>query len=180
MHLADRVATVFLSVVLVAAAITGGVWLQIDPDRALARGPGDAHRHLSLRPVAGDPDARRPPAATRLRRHGVLLGDPDALESVADCTEVCLDKTGTVTRPDDRSLQLVETAPGIDPQQARDRVAALEADIDHPLARAARAELGARAPARHRRPQPGGDRRRGPDRWRALPLRSTRRLRRGR
>ena len=141
-HLADRVATVFLSVVLVAAAITGGIWLQIDPDRALAVVLATLIVTCPCALSLATPTAVTA-AATRLRRHGVLLGDPDALESVADCTEVCLDKTGTVTRPDDRSLQLVETAPGIDPQQARDRVAALEADIDHPLARAARAELGA-------------------------------------
>jgi Cu2+-exporting ATPase len=141
-RLADRVATVFLSVVLVAAAVTGLVWLQIDPDRALAVVLATLIVSCPCALSLATPTAVTA-AATRLRRHGVLLGNPDALESVAGCTEVCLDKTGTVTRPDARGLQLVETAPGFDPRQARDRVAALEADIDHPLARAARAALGA-------------------------------------
>ena len=136
-RIADRIAAAFLAGVLAICALTGLLWLQIDPDRVL---PVVLATLIVTCPCAlslATPTALTA-AAIRLRRRGIIIGQPDALEAVATCTEVCLDKTGTVTDPEHRQLRQ-----GSGPTSARAIVVALERDIDHPLAAALRSALPA-------------------------------------
>ncbi|MDN5780930.1 MAG: HAD-IC family P-type ATPase, partial [Luteimonas sp.] len=70
-----------------------------------------------------------------LARIGVLALRPDALETLADVTDVVFDKTGTLSDGRPRRAA-VETVDGFDPQVALRIAAALERDSGHPLAHA--------------------------------------------
>jgi Cu2+-exporting ATPase len=68
-----------------------------------------------------------------LARIGVLALRPDALETLADVTDVVFDKTGTLSDGRPRRAT-VETSGGFDAQAALRIAAALECDSGHPLA----------------------------------------------
>lgn len=134
-RIADRIAAAFLAGVLAVCAVTALIWLQIDPARVL---PVVLATLIVTCPCAlslATPTALTA-AAIRLRRRGLVIGQPDALEAIAGCDAVCLDKTGTVTEPQHRDLLQLSG-----PDSALDVVAALEAEIDHPLAAALRNAL---------------------------------------
>lgn len=82
-------------------------------------------------------------------RHGVLLKGGEAVELPARLVTVAMDKTGTLTRGHPKVVEVVPLADH-DERDLLERVAALEAASEHPLARAIRkhaAELGVRAAA---------------------------------
>src|SRR3546814_2158010 len=70
-----------------------------------------------------------------LARIGVLALRPDALETLADATDVVFDKTGTLSDGRPRRAA-VETFGGFDADTALRIAAALERDSGHPLAHA--------------------------------------------
>jgi len=76
-------------------------------------------------------------AVTRMGKQGVLLVRPEALQRMAQITDVVFDKTGTLTTRD-MQIDSVECAPGVDEGHARDMAARLEAGLEHPIARAFR------------------------------------------
>ena len=153
LRLSDRVAGRFLGAVLAACAVTALVWLRIDPARALEIVLATLIVTCPCALSLAAPTAITA-AGTALRRRGVLLLDPDALERVAACDAVAFDKTGTLTRPDGAGV-----AQASGDASALARAAALEAEVRHPLAegfREAAATAGlAPAPARDLRSEHG-------------------------
>jgi Cu2+-exporting ATPase len=129
-RLADLVASRFLAGVLVAAALAGAVWLELDPSRALEVVLATLIVTCPCALSLATPSAITA-ASVRLRRSGVLVADPDTFETLAQCREICFDKTGTLTTPLTVDARRIHGAPSADRV-----VAALERDVDHPLARA--------------------------------------------
>jgi len=131
---ADRAATVLVLAVLVAAAIAGAVWWQLDPARAL---PIVVAMLVVTCPCALG--LATPVALTvamhRLAARGLLVTRARALERMAEVTDVVFDKTGTLThgRP-----QLVETQALSDRAQGESlRIAAgIASSSEHPLSKA--------------------------------------------
>lgn len=91
-------------------------------------------------------------------RHGVLIKGGAHLEAPARLAAIAFDKTGTLTQGRPRVVEIVPLA-GHDEAELLARAAALEADSEHPLARAVRAaaaERGVRvAPAESFESLPG-------------------------
>jgi len=133
-RLADRAAGVFISVILLAAAAAALYWWQTDPSRVI---PIVLAMLVVACPCAlalGTPTALAA-ATRRLAADGVLAADPDALERLPRVTHVVLDKTGTLTEPGMRVVE-VRVQTGIDRARALALAGALERVSTHPIARA--------------------------------------------
>ena len=133
-RLADRIARIFVSAILLAAATTGIIWLQIAPERAfeitLAVLVVTCPCALSLATPAALVSA-----TSRLAREGLLVARADAIERLARIDQVVFDKTGTLTLG---RLHITQTEP-LGPISAEESLAlasAMEAEAGHPLARA--------------------------------------------
>ena len=135
-HLADRVASVFVPVVVVLAAATLGGWLLT----------GHAFEEALIAAVAvliiACPCAMglATPAAImvgtgRGASLGVVIRGGDVLERSGEIDTVVLDKTGTITRGR-MTLTDVVVAPGVDPDQVVTLAAAVEQASEHPIAAA--------------------------------------------
>ena len=131
---AGAAAARFLSYVLLGAGLTCAVWLAIDPSRAFAA-------TLAVLVVACPcafaiaMPAALAAATASLGRHGILLTDPDALESLAKVDCMVFDKTGTLTRGELHVSKCISLA-DIGEQQCLKIAALLEQTSEHPLARA--------------------------------------------
>ncbi|MDX1465056.1 MAG: heavy metal translocating P-type ATPase, partial [Halomonas sp.] len=136
-QLAARMAHHFVLQVLLISVAVAVAWWFIDADRML-------WVTLSVL-VVTCPCAlalATPTALTaghgRLHRRGVLITRADALEALSQLDRVIFDKTGTLTSGE---MSLVETRPigdALDEARARALAAALEAQSEHPIARAFR------------------------------------------
>lgn len=93
-------------------------------------------------------------AMTALARHQVLLVRGNALLQLHQIDTVCLDKTGTLTSAS-MELQQLEPLADLPGSACREIAAALEAGIDHPVARAFAGE-GATLNVADRSTRPGG------------------------
>jgi Cu2+-exporting ATPase len=136
-RLADRVAAVMVPAVVVIAAAAAAFWtLRTGADQGVLVG-------LAVLVVAcpcglgiATPVAVWTGLVTAARR-GVIVRSAPVFERAAAVGEVLFDKTGTLTgrAPE---LTAIEIAPGVEltRQALLGRVAALEADLTHPLARA--------------------------------------------
>ena len=80
-------------------------------------------------------------------RHGLLVKDRLALERARELDVVIFDKTGTLTRGEP-VLAAVAASPGVDEDELLALAAAVEADSEHPLARAVVRAADERALAR--------------------------------
>jgi Cu+-exporting ATPase len=134
--LVDRVASVFVPVVVVLALATLGTWL------ALGAGFEDALLHAVAVLVIACPCALglATPAAIMAgtgaaARAGILIRDAAVIERAGAITLVAFDKTGTLTEGRPR-LAALHAAPGIAEQAALAEAAALQSGSEHPLARA--------------------------------------------
>nr|WP_298721959.1 heavy metal translocating P-type ATPase [uncultured Steroidobacter sp.] len=131
---ADLAAAKFLGYVLMGAGLTCAAWLAIDPSQAFAA-------TLAVLVVACPcafaiaMPAALASATANLRRHGILLTDPDALESLAKVDHIVFDKTGTLTRGELRISRCVPLA-GVNEPHCLQIAALLEQASEHPLARA--------------------------------------------
>jgi len=135
-RLVDKVAAVFVPVVLVIALATLLAWLW---QGAL---PEEALIHAVAVLVIACPCALglATPAAIMAgtgvaAKHGILIKDAQALEIAHQVKVVAFDKTGTLTRGQPQLLQLLP-APGVDADQALALAAGLQAQSEHPLAHA--------------------------------------------
>ena len=140
----ERAAAGFVARVLVLATLTAIGWILVDPSRAFAA-------TLSVL-VVSCPCAFAlavPAALTRalavLASSGVLVVKPDAIEHLAGATHVVFDKTGTLTEPE-LDLDRIETAPGIDRDEALALATALARGSRHPASRAIAAHGAELAP----------------------------------
>ena len=139
-RVADRVATWFVSALLVFAALTALAWWQFDPDRALAVTFALLVVSCPCALSLATPAALAA-ASGALGRNHVVIARADALETLAKATHVVLDKTGTLTTG---RVDLLLTIPlaGWSAAEARALAAALEAHSEHALARAFRTAAG--------------------------------------
>jgi len=135
-RVADRVVAVFTPVVLLIAAASFAAWLLLTGDLSAALVAAVAVLVVACPCAMG----LATPAAilvgsSRAAELGVLFRKGEALEALSNINSVLLDKTGTVTlgRP---ALTALHSTLGDD--AALRLAAALEADSEHPLARAVR------------------------------------------
>ncbi|TVS17638.1 MAG: heavy metal translocating P-type ATPase [Gammaproteobacteria bacterium] len=133
-HLADRLAGLIVIAVLAIAAVTAAAWMLIDPSRVL---PVTLATLMVTCPCAF---ALATPvtltaATLRLRRLGVLLVDPAALERAGQLRHAYFDKTGTLTEPGQLHCEPVSAQTL---QTCIDHAVALERDVPHPIAVAMR------------------------------------------
>jgi Cu2+-exporting ATPase len=139
--LADRVAGIFVGVVLVAALSAFAVWWQLDPSRAfwvaLSVLVVTCPCALSLATPAALASA-----TLRLQELGLLVAGGSLLETLPRISRVVFDKTGTLTRGEPRILHIDLLRDGWTEQKVKDVAAALESQTHHPLARAFRAWRG--------------------------------------
>ena len=146
-QMADKIAAVFVPLVLAAAAITFVVWLAFGPSPALSYAFVAAVSVLLIAcPCAmglATPTAIMV-ATGKGAEMGVLFRKGTALEALGHVDTVVMDKTGTLTRgrPELTDLKLADTSLGED--EVLRLVAAVEAKSEHPvgeaIVRAARAE----------------------------------------
>jgi Cu+-exporting ATPase len=143
-RLVDRIAAVFVPIVLVVAAITVAGWL-------LAAAPLETAviNAVSVLVIAC-PCALGLATPTAIiagtgvaARHGILIKDVEALEVARQVDIVAFDKTGTLTegRP---GVAAVAAAEGFDEAQVLALAAAISAGSTHPLAEAVRAAAAER------------------------------------
>ncbi|MEW6694867.1 MAG: heavy metal translocating P-type ATPase [Pseudomonadota bacterium] len=136
-RLVDRVAAVFVPVVVGLALLTALLWWSVG---------GVGVETAVLRAVAvlviACPCALGLATPTAIMagtgaaaRHGILIKDAEALELAQRVRVVAFDKTGTLTLGQPRLTAFVP-APGVDAAAALQTAAALQAGSNHPLARA--------------------------------------------
>jgi heavy metal translocating P-type ATPase len=144
--LVDRVTGVFVPVVIGVAIVTALLWWWLGPAPSLPMGLVVAVTVL----IIACPCAMGLATPTsvmvgtgRAADHGVLFRGSDALQSLRGVEVIALDKTGTLTegRPALVDLQAVD---GFDADRALTLAAAVEADSEHPLARAVLQEASRR------------------------------------
>ncbi|WP_419995208.1 heavy metal translocating P-type ATPase [Streptomyces boninensis] len=135
-RLADRVAGIFVPVVMLLAAGTLGWWL------ATGAGAAGAFTAAVAVLIIACPCALGLATPTALMvgtgrgaQLGILIRGPEVLESTRRVDTVVLDKTGTVTTGTMR-LQEIIPAPGTDPAELLRLAGALEHASEHPIARA--------------------------------------------
>lgn len=149
-RLADRVAAVFVPVVLALAAVTLAGWLAAGSSFAMALTAAVSVLIIACPCALG---LATPTAllvgAGRAAQLGVLIKGPEAVESTRAIETILLDKTGTVTTGT-MTLVAVSVAADTDRATVLRYAGALEDASEHPLARAiaraAGAEIG-RLPA---------------------------------
>jgi len=133
--LADRAAAILFYIALVAGVLTLGAWTLLgDPEEGLIR--------TATVLVIACPHALGLAiplviaiSTTLGARNGLLVKDRLALERAKDLDTVIFDKTGTLTRGEP-VLSAVSAASGTDENEVLALAAGVEADSEHPLARA--------------------------------------------
>jgi len=134
--LADRVAGVFVPVVIGIALVTAVVWLIATGSVERALTSGVAVLVISCPCALG----LATPVAIMVgtgkgAEHGILVKSADGLESLRGVTAVVLDKTGTVTRGKPQVTDLHPLGQTV-PEELLQIAASLEKPSEHPLGRA--------------------------------------------
>lgn len=135
-RLADKIAGIFVPVVMGLAVITAGVWLLAGGGTSLALTMAVSVLVISCPCALG----LATPAAImvgtgRGARMGILFKSAAALETAHKTDTVVFDKTGTLTEGHPRITDII-AAPGVDEKTLMMIAAGLEAGSEHPLARA--------------------------------------------
>jgi Cu+-exporting ATPase len=154
-RLADRIAGVFVPVVLVIGAATFGLWFVFGPEPRLTH----ALVAFITVVVVACPCAMGLATPTAIMvgtgqgaSAGILIRGGEALELAARVDAVIFDKTGTLTRGRP-SLGEIVAAPGFTAAETLDLAASVERGSEHPLAAAIL--VGAEAAGLGRRPVDG-------------------------
>ncbi|GGT77012.1 heavy metal translocating P-type ATPase [Streptomyces althioticus] len=135
-RLADRIAGVFVPVVLLIAAATFGLWLGNTGDAVAAFTAAVAVLIIACPCALGLATPTALMVGTgRGAQLGILIKGPEVLESTRRVDTVVLDKTGTVTTGR-MSLRAVHAAEGADERELLRLAGALEHASEHPVARA--------------------------------------------
>ncbi len=142
-RLADRIAAVFVPVVLALSVATLAGWL------LAGAGAGPAFTAAVAVLIIACPCALGLATPTAIlvgtgrgAQLGVLIKGPEVLESTRRVDTIVLDKTGTVTTGQ-MSLVEVTTTAGTSPAEALRLVGSLESASEHPIARAIAGAAGA-------------------------------------
>ncbi len=133
-QLADRVAKPFLLGVLVMATLAAAWWWPTSPSHALMVAVAVLVVTCPCALSLATPAAMLA-AAGHLARHGVLVRNLQALESLATIDTLIFDKTGTLTQ-DGQRITRTWTASGVNLGDALQLAAALARHSLHPLSRA--------------------------------------------
>ncbi|MGW2861479.1 heavy metal translocating P-type ATPase [Streptomyces sp. NPDC001205] len=158
-RLADRVAGVFVPVVLAIALVTLVAWLLVTGDATAAFTAAVAVLIIACPCALGLATPTALMVGTgRGAQLGILIKGPEVLESTRRVDTVVLDKTGTVTTGR-MSLHEAYAAEGVDEKQLLRLAGALEHASEHPIARAivagAEDRAGVLPPAEDFRSLPG-------------------------
>jgi len=132
--LADRVATAFVGIVIVLAALGAFVWLSIDPSKALEVAVATLVVTCPCALSLATPVAVTA-CVNALSRIGVMVTSGRAIEALASATHVVFDKTGTLTTGRMR-LREVHVLGARDRDACLAMAAALEGALSHPVAHA--------------------------------------------
>ncbi|WP_062389572.1 heavy metal translocating P-type ATPase [Demequina iriomotensis] len=156
-RLADRIAGIFVPVVVAIAALTAAAWLMWTGSAVDAMTAAVAVLIISCPCALGLATPLALMVGTgRGAQLGILVRGPQALEDARRLQTVVLDKTGTLT---EGRMALVAThAPGLADDAAGtllDAVASVEARSEHPVARAIAESREARVPLKGFRSTPG-------------------------
>ncbi len=135
-RLADRISAVFVPAVLAIAAVTLAAWLLTGHSAAEAFTAAVAVLIIACPCALGLATPTAILVGTgRGAQLGVLIKEPQVLETVRGIDTVVLDKTGTVTTGA-MSVEAVDAEPGEDPDAVLTRAAAVESASEHPVAAA--------------------------------------------
>ena len=135
-RLADRVAGVFVPIVLLVAVGTLAFWLLDGAGSAFALSAAVSVLVIACPCALGLATPTALLVGTgRGAQLGIVIRGPEILESTRRVDTVVLDKTGTVTTGQ-MAVDDIATAPGTDPRTALRLVASLESASEHPIARA--------------------------------------------
>jgi Cu+-exporting ATPase len=135
-RLADRIASVFVPIVIALAAATSGFWLGTGAAVGMALTAAVAVLIIACPCALGLATPMALLVGTgRGAQLGILIKGPEVLESTRRVDTIVLDKTGTVTTGEMTLLEVVP-ADGEDPDQALLLAGALEHASEHPIARA--------------------------------------------
>jgi Cu+-exporting ATPase len=135
---ADRVASIFVPVVMVLAIITFGVWgfLVEDPDMGRALLNFVSVLIIACPCAMGLATPTAVMVGTGLgAESGILIKGGESLEKACRLTTVLFDKTGTLTRGRPEITEML-TAPGTEQASLLKWAASLETVSEHPLGRA--------------------------------------------
>lgn len=131
---ADAVASYFVGAVLITAVVVGAIWWLLAPENAfwitLSVLVVTCPCALSL----ATPTALTAATGT-LRQEGLLITRGHVLESLARATHIVFDKTGTLTEGN-LSLSQTQLLADLSTEQALEIAGALEAQSEHPIAKA--------------------------------------------
>ncbi len=137
-RLADKVASIFVPIVISVALLTLATWLYLGPSPRLTNA---LIAFVSVLVIAC-PCAMglATPAAVmagtgRGAQEGILIKNAEAIEIGADVDTVVFDKTGTLTKGEPRVTDII-AAPGLDEDSLLRIAGSAEAFSEHPLARA--------------------------------------------
>ena len=135
-RLADRVSAVFVPAVLVIAALTLAGWLLTGHSAAEAFTAAVAVLIIACPCALGLATPTAILVGTgRGAQLGVLIKEPQVLETVSGIDTVVLDKTGTVTTGA-MTVERIDAEPGEDADLILARAAAVESASEHPVAAA--------------------------------------------
>lgn len=133
--LADKISAYFVTIVLSLSALVAMIWWQIDSSKAfwitLSVLVASCPCALSL----ATPTALTV-ALTSLREKGLLISRAHVLSSLPDITRVVFDKTGTLTYGQLRLHKVYPLQTRFNTQVLINLAATLEADSEHPVAKA--------------------------------------------
>ena len=134
-RLADRIASVFVPIVLAVATATLGFWIGAG-DTGLAFAAAVAVMIIACPCALGLATPTALLVGTgRGAQLGVLITGPEVLESTRRVDTIAIDKTGTATEGRMR-LESVNVAAGVDEAQALWLVGTLQNGSEHPIGRA--------------------------------------------
>jgi Cu+-exporting ATPase len=136
--LADKVAGIFVPVVLAVALLTFGIWMGLGPEPRLAHALVNAVAVLIIAcPCAlglATPMSIMV-GVGRGAQEGVLVKNAEALERMEKVTTLVVDKTGTLTEGKPKLVDVLPTG-GLDGKEFLRLAASLEQNSEHPLAAA--------------------------------------------
>jgi Cu+-exporting ATPase len=136
--LADKVAGIFVPVVLAVSALTFLLWMWLGPEPRLAHAVVNAVAVLIIAcPCAlglATPMSIMV-GVGRGAQEGVLVKNAGALERLEEITTLVVDKTGTLTEGKPRLMDILPAA-GFDAKEFLRLAASLEQNSEHPLAAA--------------------------------------------
>ena len=133
-RMADKIAGVFVPVVIAVAAVTFVAWLALAGDVATALTHAISILVISCPCALGLATPTAIMVGTgRGAANGILIKSAEALETACNVDAVVLDKTGTVTAGEPRVTDVL-LAPGVSEGELLRVAAALERKSEHPLA----------------------------------------------